>query len=258
MGLTMVVGAVTVIPWTIAIMFATSDLDAVAKSTFPIITAYEQALRSRVGATVLGAWFMCMLLAATVSGVLTTSRLVWAFSRDNGLPKSHLFDQVHPRFEAPINSTILVGVFLVLYGAIYCGSTNAFNSFISLSILGLNITYVVPQFIAYWRGRDRVLPDRQFNLGPWFGPFCNVSSTVWVAFTGVLFCFPTYLPVEAGSMNYLSVVVAGVALLIAGMWFGGKRNTFSGPQVILHGVDNAGRDIAVPVTKEGVSVTHRD
>jgi choline transport protein len=125
----------------------------------------------------------------------------------------------------------------VLYGLIYIGSTTAFNSFISLAILGLNVTYAIPQAVVVLRGRDNVLPKRHFNLGPVFGPFCNIFSALWMSLFGVLFCFPIFLPVTAQNMNYLSVVVVGVCLFILALWWGGKRKTFTGPNIELNGME---------------------
>lgn len=248
MGLTMLIGTVTAIPFAIALLFSTNDLHAVQTSPVPIATMYFQAAGTKTGGTAITIWFLLIWLSTSVSGILTTSRLVWAFSRDNGLPYSHIFAKVHPKFEAPINSTIATGAFLIVYGAIYVASSNAFNSLISLAILGLNVTYVVPQFLAFWNGRDRVLPDRHLNLGPWFGPFCNVVSTVWVAFVAVLFCFPTFLPVEIGAMNWLSVVSVGVGVFILAVWWGGKRKTFTGPKAIVEGIEGIHHHQSTPAS----------
>jgi choline transport protein len=125
-----------------------------------------------------------------------------------------------------------------VYGAIYVGSTTAFNSFVSLAILGLNVSYTVPQAIVLLRGRKNVLPKRPFDLGPILGPFCNAFSIAWVAVYTVLFCFPVFLPVTLNSMNYLSVVVAGVCLFILILWWGGKRKTFVGPTINLEIFDS--------------------
>jgi choline transport protein len=201
----------------------------------PIVTIYIQAMQTRIGATLLAIWFILIFLGVFVSCTLTCSRLVWAFSGDNGLAYSHIFAKVDPRFGAPINSTILTGVFLVSYGAIYCGSLNAFNSFIPLSILGLNITYVVPQIITVWRGWDQVLPERHLKLGPWIGPFCYIASTAWVAFVAVVLCLPTFVPVNRDNMNYLVPIVTGFTVMVLVLWFAGKWKTFVGPQVIVQG-----------------------
>ncbi|KAK5193991.1 hypothetical protein LTR92_006331 [Exophiala xenobiotica] len=230
MMLSLGISAVSVIPWTLAFLFSTNDLDAVASSTFPILEVYQQALNNRSGATFLAVWLLVIYFGSVVSVVAATGRLTWAFARDNGLPYSPTFAKIHPTLQMPVNATIASSIFVACYGAIYVGSTTAFNSFISMSILSLNVTYAIPQGIVFFRGRDKVLPStRQFNLGKVFGPFCNIFCVCWVSLYTVLFCLPTFLPAEVKSMNYVSVVVAGCALIIVIMWFTGKRKTFVGP-----------------------------
>lgn len=239
MGLTMLIGLFTVITWTIAFMFSVSDLDEVMNSPTPYLTVYFQAIHNDGVALFFTVWLWLAYLSATISCYATSGRLVWAFSRDNGLPFSNFFRKVHPTLEMPVNATVLTCVFAILYGLIYIGSTTAFNSFISVSILGLNVTYTVPQAILAIRGRDKVLPPRPFALGKWLGLFCNVFSSIWIAMYTVWFCFPTFLPVEAQNMNYLSVIAVGALLFIGLSWFLGKRKTFVGPDVVFEGVSQS-------------------
>jgi len=87
-----------------------------------------------------------------------------------------------------------------------------------MAILSLDITYVVPEGIVLLRGRSNVLPKRHFDLGPYFGLFCNAFSALWVALYTVLFCLPEFLPVTMGNMNYVSVVIAGVVCAIGAFY----------------------------------------
>ncbi|KIW62459.1 hypothetical protein PV04_10632 [Phialophora macrospora] len=125
----------------------------------------------------------------------------------------------------------------MLYSLIYIGSTTAFNSINAIAILALNVTYAIPQGIVLIYGRDKVLPKRHFNLGPYFGPFCNMFWCLWVSLYTVLFCFPLFIPTTADSMNYVSVVTVGVIVLILFFWYAGKRKTFVGPQVSMEEIE---------------------
>lgn len=236
MALTMIIGLVTVFTWTVAFMFSVSDLDEVMNSPTPYLTIYFQAIHNDGVALFFTVWLWVAYLSATISCYATSGRLVWAFARDNGLPYSKFFCKVHPTLKMPVNATVLTCVFAILYGLIYVGSTTAFNSFISVAILGLNVTYTVPQAIVAIRGRDKVLPPRPFALGKWTGLFCNVFSCIWIAMYTVWFCFPTFIPVEAQNMNYLSVIAVGALLFIGLSWFLGKCKTFTGPKVVFEGL----------------------
>jgi choline transport protein len=166
MWLTMVIGIVTVIPWTLAFMFSTTDLTAVANSGLPILTVYYQALNNQAGAVFFTCWLLFVYFGALISCVATSRRLAWPFARDNGLPFSTIFRKVHSTLQVPANATLACAGFCLVYGLIYIAPTTAFNSFISMSIPSLNVTYAIPQAVALVRGRSKVFPKRNFDLGP--------------------------------------------------------------------------------------------
>lgn len=105
MALTMIIGMVTVIIWTIAFMFSATDLDEVIASPTPYMTVYRQALRNDKVAVFFTVWLWLAYMSATTSCYATSGRLVWAFSRDNGLPFSNFFRKVHPTLRMPVNAT---------------------------------------------------------------------------------------------------------------------------------------------------------
>lgn len=238
---TVLTGMVTCIPYAIAILFCTTDLKAVASSPIPIYTAYLQATSSPVAATLLTAWVIFFYCAAELSCLLTAGRLAYTFARAGGLPYSSFFVKITN--EMPLNATLGCCVFICLYGLIYIGSATAFDSFISIVIIALNICYVIPQAIVLLRGRDAVLRRRAFALGKYFGLFCNTVAVLWVAVILVFFCLPLTIPTTVHEMNYASVVLAGFIVLIGIGWWGGKRRTFTGP---------VGAPLSLPYTSSGL------
>lgn len=232
MWMTVLIGFATVLPWTLAFMFSIQDIDAVSTSALPIMEVYLQALRgSKAGAAFFATWLLFVYFGACIACTVTTGRLIWAFARDHGLPFSNTFSKVNPKLKVPVNATIFTGVFCILYGLIYIGSTTAFNSFIATAILFLNATYALPQGVALFRGRKNALPRRHFDLGALFGAFCNGFSVLWVALFTIIFCFPITRPVTAESMNYVSVIIFGACVFVALLWWCDKRKTFTGPGV---------------------------
>ncbi|OQE44575.1 hypothetical protein PENCOP_c002G07222 [Penicillium coprophilum] len=106
MGLTMLIGMMTVIPWTVVFLFSITDIDAVASSSIPVYTIYLQATQSQSAATVLTVWILFVYFGALVSCIVTTGRLAYAFSRDGGLPCSGFFARIHHKHHAPVNATV--------------------------------------------------------------------------------------------------------------------------------------------------------
>ncbi|GKT50525.1 choline transport protein [Colletotrichum spaethianum] len=234
--LIMLIGCGTAVPWTVAFIFSTNDLDAISSSALPIFDVFLQAINSRSAATFFTVWIIFIYYGALVSCFVTSGRLLWAFSRDNGLPYSTFFAKVHPTLDAPVNATVLAGIFITIFGLLYIASTTAFNSIVALAIMSSNITCTIPQAIVLFRGRH-VLSPRYFDLGNIFGPLINGFSLLYVSLFSVLFCFPIFLPVKVDSMNYVSVVFVGALVFIAILWWGGKRKTFVGPDVQIDGIE---------------------
>ena len=101
---------------------------------------------------------------------------------------------------------------------------------ISAAIVFLQSSCVIPQAILLYRGRDRVLPERYFNLGR-LGPVINATAVVWVVFLNIVYCIPTSTPVTVQNMSYVSVVCFGLVSFVVILWFSTKRGVFKGPRI---------------------------
>ena len=162
----------------------------------------------------------------------TSSRTLWAISRDGALPFSSIWMQVSPRFQMPVNAICLSATVVCLYGLIFLGSTTAFSAMVGAAIIFLQTSCVIPQAILLYRGRDKILPERYFNLGR-YGSAINATAIAWVTFLNVVYCVPVALPVNKENMNYVSLVAIGLTAFVLGLWFSTKQSTFKGPQVDL-------------------------
>lgn len=157
----------------------------------------------------------------TIDGSLTWSQ--------NGVPYPQYFSHVDEKLGFPVRTTIASFIFVCVYGLLYFASTTAFNSIVTCAVLFLNITYVVPQGIVLFGGREKKLPKRYLRLG-YLGYFCNGFSVLWIVVLGVSVCMPPVLPVAVGTMNYTSPIMVGLFTLILLSWFWiGKK--FEGPKV---------------------------
>ncbi|GIK01579.1 hypothetical protein Aspvir_005617 [Aspergillus viridinutans] len=233
MWLTPVIGIATTVPFVVATLFATIDLDEIVRSELPILTLYHQATGSKDVAAIFTVWLIFNYFGGTLAGLATSGRMAWAFARDNGLPFSRTLATVHPRFQTPVASTVACAALMALYGLIYIASSTAYSSIVSMAILSMNVTYVIPQGILLFRGREKILVDRYFDLGR-YGVFVNAFSCLWVGLYTVIFCFPTIMPPTPSNMNYLAPVVVAIVVLILAVWYGGKKKTFSGPLEMHH------------------------
>jgi choline transport protein len=83
----------------------------------------------------------------------------------------------------------------------FLGSPDAFASMVGANIVFMMASYVIPQGILAWRGRDKLSP-RPFNLGR-YGYLINVTSCIWVTILVVLACLPTTRPVIWSNFNWV-------------------------------------------------------
>lgn len=68
---------------------------------------------------------VCLLFAA-ITIMTTSSRMVYAFARDGGLPASRVFARVHKRLNVPLNALYLTTALVIIFGLIFLGSTRYF------------------------------------------------------------------------------------------------------------------------------------
>jgi choline transport protein len=60
---------------------------------------------------------------------------------------------------------------------------------------------------------------------------CNSVAVVFVGMTTVFFCFPTSVPVNTDTMNYVSAVI-GIFLVLLGVYWAVYWKRFEGPVCI--------------------------
>ncbi|KAG7409212.1 Choline transport protein [Fusarium oxysporum f. sp. rapae] len=250
----LLMGLLTAFPFATSLMYAISDVPAVLNTTtgLPLFEIYYQGTGSRPAASVLMSLFAFCFFANLVANATTSSRTLWAVSRDGALPYSQFWGRVHRRFQVPVNALLLSAVFITLYGLIFLGSSTAFSAMVSAAIIFLQTSCVIPQAVLLCRGRDRVLPLRYFSLGR-YGAAINGISVAWVVFLDILYCFPTTMPVTPENMSYVSVVFTGLVAFVIALWFTTKKGSFTGPQINLD-LLNARRMAAVQ-TLEGTRPT---
>ena len=83
----------------IAVLFVTVDINAVLESPtgllgFPYMQIFYQSTGSLAGATAMITIILIMTVCGTISSLATSSRLIWAFARDRGLPFSRHVSKV--------------------------------------------------------------------------------------------------------------------------------------------------------------------
>jgi len=214
-----VVGYLLLLALTLAIKDIPSVLDArdAGGNKIPaVIAILTTALGERVGAVFAGLAAMAMWFCG-LAAVTWSSRVIYAFARDHGMPASSLWMRVSRKHLTPAPAIWLSAA--VAFVATISAGTYAVVT--SISVIGLYFSYIVPVYLA-WRARGSVAePPR----GPWhlgrFGSAVNIVAIVWVVFISVILAIPDNA--RAGK------TVAVLTALLSTWYLLAERHRFRGP-----------------------------
>ncbi|KAH8813353.1 amino acid transporter-like protein [Xylogone sp. PMI_703] len=222
--------------YALVLLFSLGNLDDLLASPtgFPFLQLFRDVTNNYIGAIMLALSVAVIAVAANVAGVTSTSRTVWAFARDNAMPYSRYLSHVNKNLQVPVRSVVLVTVFQMLLGFIYIGNTTAFNAIMSMAILGMYASYILPIFymIVYGRKKLRRKDYGPFYLGNLGGKLINCVAVGWLILAMVFSTFPSYMPVAPQNMNYCVVVMGGWLVFGVFFFFFVARKQYSGPIVL--------------------------
>lgn len=223
--------AVLQLAFAICLLFTIGDIDVVSKTDtgLPILEVYYLATKSRAASSALVVVSAIVVAVGSFNCFASVSRLTWAFARDNGLPFSPFFAQVHPKFHMPFNALALVSVICFLLSLIYIGSSTAYNAIVSLSALGLHVSYFFPiAFFALRKLNGPKLAYGPFKLGRWGLPV-NLFALVYLVFIIIWMPFPAVLPVAKDTMNYAGPAFGIIIIGALADWCISGRKRFQVP-----------------------------
>ncbi|KAJ5783973.1 uncharacterized protein N7518_009650 [Penicillium psychrosexuale] len=232
------IGVFTGCIFLIVLLFVAGNMQTVATSAAgPLLQILIDATKSNAGGICLLMLPLVCLVFAIISVMTTSSRMIFAFARDGGLPASRFFAKVHPTLKLPLNALILSVVVVIAFGCIFLGSSSAFNAIISASVVALDLSYGIPIAINCLQGR-KSLPERKWKLPNAVGWFVDIVALSYIALTTVLFVFPPSSTVTGSSMNYCIAAFAVIIIISVFQWFVDGSKNFTGPRAdILDALD---------------------
>jgi len=214
-----VVGYLLLMALTLAIRDIPSVLnarDAAGQPIPAVIAILTTALGMRAGGLVTALAAMAMWFCG-LSAVTWTSRVIYAFARDGGMPMAEVWRRVSPKHLTPAPA-IWLSVVVAFVATI---SSGTYAVVTSLSVIGLYVSYIVPVYLA-WRTRGSAM---EVARGPWhlgrYGSAVNVVAMIWVAFITVILAIPDDM--RAGK------TIAGLTLALSGWYLLAERHRFQGP-----------------------------
>ena len=210
---------------------------------------FTQALSTNWAATVLfiatAGQFFC-----TVACMTSTSRMLYAFSRDRAIPGARYWSHLSSR-RVPVYGVILsvvVAILLTLPALVTVNipvgdglvpSPVAFFAVVSIGVVGLYVAFAIPIFLRLRAGDS--FQTGGWTLGRRYKWMCVVAIAE-IAVTSVIALLPTSIGGMPFSgtfawkyVNYTPIVVFGALLLLWIYWHVSVKHWFKGP---LHTIDD--------------------
>ncbi len=195
---------------------AIQDLPATAAASNPYLYIFNTALGGLSGTLILwmvsGAMWFCGLSALTSS-----ARMLFAFSRDKGMPGWRALSRISPAHKTPATATWV----LVIFAFVTAVYSKTYSAIVSIGVIGLYVSYILPVILglrARLRGKWKTFGP--WNLGRW-GMAVNAIAILWVGLISVLFVVP---PNQIAGYTF-----AGLLALLIIYYFAWARKNFKGP-----------------------------
>ncbi|MBY0084721.1 amino acid permease [Brevibacillus sp. M2.1A] len=207
---------------------------AASEAENAFIYVISEALGGAFGSVVLWLVTFAMWFCGLAS-ITSFSRMLYAFSRDKGMPWSHQWAEISTKYRTPAKAiwlVIILSFALALFDYIV-KSINPNTSYTTLafltavSVVGLYVAYGIPLYLKL-RAESRGLFQRKhygpWHLGNWSKPI-NVLSLIWIVFISIMMVIP-----PNQTAGYALIVMFLVLLIMDLAYY---RKHFRGPQAAL-------------------------
>jgi len=159
-----------------------------------------------------------------LSAIASAGRMLYAFSRDDGVPGSDWLKRVSHRYRTPANAlaAIVVVAWLFSVAAFFVGRGTAVIIVTAVSTIFLYAAYGICIYLG--ATTQEWLKERVWSLGRWSKPIA-VLAILWVIVLMILFSFPT-----SGNISWPFMAVTVLFLVV--YYFGWARRNFKGPHAM--------------------------
>jgi amino acid transporter len=167
------------------------------------------------------ALYLVILVSQYLCGLATVtsaSRMIFAFSRDGGLPFSSALKKVSPTYRTPVVAIWVGAILAVLFTA----QTSVYSTIVSVTVIFLYISYGVPialGLIAYKKTWTKMGP---WDIGGWY----RIVAVLCIAVDILIFYIGVQPPNDKAL--WITVIFLAVTLII---WFAVEQRRFQGPPI---------------------------
>lgn len=189
--------------------------------------AFYGRYQSGTGAIILLIIMWASFFFAGLSITTSAARVVYALSRDGGMPYSRLLRKIDRRVQVPVNAVWFCCAFAILLGIPILKLDVVFTAITSICTIGWVGGYAVPIFARMIIKSENFKPG-PFHLGQASRWVCLIAF-MWICYTCVIFLLPTSYPIRLETFNYAPVALGVVLSIIMGWWMLDARRWFQGP-----------------------------
>jgi amino acid transporter len=174
---------------------------------------------------VLGAAIAVAMSLCGLASIAAAGRMLFAFSRDRGVPGSPWLRKVSHRFRTPANAIVAIVVFsyILTNAAFIAGGPTAIAIVTAISTIALYWAYGVPIFLGIF-GKQEWRDHAVWKLGRFSRPIAALAC-LWIVLISFLFLWPT----SGNPYTLLAYLVFLVFLVV--YYFAWARSHFKGPIV---------------------------
>ncbi|WP_377289836.1 amino acid permease [Rhizobium sp. SG2393] len=171
--------------------------------------------------------FVCQWLCGLAT-VTSVSRMIFAFSRDGGLPASKALAKVSPKFRTPVSAIWTGSILSVLFvwgsSLISIGDTPVYTIVVSCTVIFLFFSFAIPITLGLFAYGT----SKWSQMGPW-----NLGAGVFKLFAfltvlAMILIFVLGVQPPNGAALYVTV---GFLVLSGIVWIGFEQRRFKGPPI---------------------------
>ena len=175
--------------------------------------------------------YLAIFVAQWLCGLATVtsaSRMIFAFSRDGGLPASSVLAKVSPTYRTPVaaiwTGSILAVLFVWGSSLVSIGETPVYTIVVSCRVILLFFSFVIPITLGLmaW-GTSKWDKQGPWNLGEGMFKLFAVLSIIAMVLIFVIGIQPPN--------DWALYITVGFLIVTGIVWFGFERSRFKGPPI---------------------------
>lgn len=185
----------------VAVTALAGDPIELAKSGTPVADVIYRVLGPVIGIALLVLVIISIFSCGLVI-MLSSTRLVWAMSRDARFPGHQILHKVHPKYYTPCNATVFSMLITQVVLAAFSQDQSALFTLFGAATLLPAMIYAAT-VMMYIVKRKELPESRGFKLGRWETPIIYLA-VIWLAFELLLFRDEQF----SGAWRYIALMCA--------------------------------------------------